>query len=122
MNSLSKYSCYWFIAQGIILTLFEFQLEFELFYDSQATPPRVVLIIGIALCFLGYLSLSKSKIVSFVSRFLICLYCVFSLIAAYFLLGIGSPRSDMAIWIIGISVFNLICGIIILLSLIAKSD
>ena len=122
MNSLSKYSCYWFIAQGITLALFEFQLEFELFHAPQATPPRVVLIIGIVLCFLGYLCFSKSKMLSVVSRFMICLYCFFSLIAAYFLLGIGSPRSDIAIWIIGISVFNFICGIIILLSLNAKSD
>lgn len=122
MNSLTKYSCYWFIVQGIILVLYEIQLEFELFYDPQATPPRVVLIIGIVLCFLGYLCFSKSKIISVVSRFMICLYCVFALIAAYFLLGIGSPRSDIAIWIIGISLFNFICGIMILLSLIAKSD
>ena len=77
MNSLSKYSCYWFIAQGIILALFEFQLEFELFHDPQATPPRVVLIIGIVLCFLGYLCFSKSKMISVVSRFMICLYCFF---------------------------------------------
>jgi hypothetical protein len=52
---------------------------------------------------------------------MICLYCIFALLSAYMLICVGSPILSMAILLIVMSVFNLVCGLVILFSLLTHS-
>lgn len=121
MKKLVKYSKLWFIIQGIIIVLYELLLEYELHPDPDVTPPRFLLLIGLCSSLFAYLCFSKSKTIAIISEIVICLYCIFALLSAYMLICVGSPILSMAILLIVMSVFNLVCGLVILFSLLTHS-
>lgn len=120
MKWLKKYSYIWFIVQGVILILFELDLEYEL-YATGDNPPRLILAFGLGLCLLGYLCLYKSKAIKVFAEIILCLYCIFALCFVYWIIGVGSPKYFWAILMIIMSVFNLVSGFVILFSLLTQS-
>ena len=90
-------------------------------HHPDVTPPRFLLLIGLCSSLFAYLCFSKSKTIAIISEIVICLYCIFALLSAYMLICVGSPILSMAILLIVMSVFNLVCGLVILFSLLTHS-